>query len=132
VCYLSYSNEKYLLCTGGISYALYISLLIYKLFCTLHTLCTAPLLMRVKIHYKGHWKGWTLKIETYLCPEIATYETHVLKIINVPVFNWRLGISLLMGANPFLAALWKRFALVVDLHVSKSLRPAPYKQRYIK
>jgi hypothetical protein len=49
-----------------------------------------------------------------LCREIATNETHLLKITNVPVFNWRLGIILLKRANPFLAALWKRFALVGD------------------
>ncbi len=22
-------------------------------------------------HYEGHWKGWTLKIETFLGPEMA-------------------------------------------------------------
>jgi hypothetical protein len=24
------------------------------------------------IHFEGHWKGWALKIETFLGPEIAT------------------------------------------------------------
>jgi hypothetical protein len=24
------------------------------------------------IHYKGHWKGWALKIETFWGPEMAT------------------------------------------------------------
>jgi|688.fasta_scaffold190469_1 hypothetical protein len=24
------------------------------------------------IYYKGHWKGWALKIETFLAPEMAT------------------------------------------------------------
>ncbi len=24
------------------------------------------------IHYKGHWKGWALKIETFLGPEMVT------------------------------------------------------------
>jgi hypothetical protein len=28
----------------------------------------------VKIHYKGHWKGWALEIETFLGPEMATSE----------------------------------------------------------
>ncbi len=26
----------------------------------------------VKIHYKGHWNGWALKIETFLGPEMTT------------------------------------------------------------
>ncbi len=26
------------------------------------------------IHYKGHWKGWALEIETFLGTEIATSE----------------------------------------------------------
>jgi hypothetical protein len=25
-----------------------------------------------KIHYKGHWNGWALKIETFLGPEMTT------------------------------------------------------------
>ncbi len=24
------------------------------------------------MHYKGHWKGWALKIKTFLCSEMAT------------------------------------------------------------
>jgi hypothetical protein len=24
------------------------------------------------IHYKGYWKGWALKVETFLGPEMAT------------------------------------------------------------
>ncbi len=27
-----------------------------------------------QIHYKVHWKGWDLKIETFLGPEISTSE----------------------------------------------------------
>jgi hypothetical protein len=27
-----------------------------------------------KIHYKGHWKGWALEIETFLGPETASSE----------------------------------------------------------
>ncbi len=27
------------------------------------------------IHFEGHWKGWALKIETFLGPEMATSET---------------------------------------------------------
>ncbi len=27
-----------------------------------------------KIHYEGHWKGWALEIETFLCPDMATSE----------------------------------------------------------
>jgi hypothetical protein len=26
------------------------------------------------IHFEGHWKGWALKIETFLGPEMATSE----------------------------------------------------------
>jgi hypothetical protein len=26
-------------------------------------------------HYKSHWKGWSLKIETFLGPEMATSES---------------------------------------------------------
>jgi hypothetical protein len=36
-----------------------------------------------QIHYKGHWKGWAMKIVTSLGPEMSTY---VHKITNVPVF----------------------------------------------
>ncbi len=28
----------------------------------------------VQHHYEGHWKGWALKIETFLGPEMATSE----------------------------------------------------------
>jgi hypothetical protein len=30
------------------------------------------------IHYKGHWKGWALKIETFLGPEMAASEASVI------------------------------------------------------
>jgi len=30
-------------------------------------------LMR-QIHFEGQWKGWTLKIETFLGPEMASSE----------------------------------------------------------
>ncbi len=34
------------------------------------------------IHFEGHWNGWTLKIETFLGPEMATSEARVMiKII---------------------------------------------------
>jgi hypothetical protein len=26
------------------------------------------------IHYKGHWKGWALEIETFLGPEMTSSE----------------------------------------------------------
>jgi hypothetical protein len=67
---------------GGVSYALYILVLISKLFCT-NTLCTAG---RGAIHYKGLWKGWTLKIKTLLSSEMTT---HVHKITNVHGFFYR-------------------------------------------
>jgi hypothetical protein len=40
----------------------------------------------MKFHYKGHWKGWALEIKTFLGPEMATSNTNVHKITNVPVF----------------------------------------------
>jgi hypothetical protein len=42
---------------------------------------------------EGHWKGWALKIEIFLEPEIATSKTHVHKITNVPVFYMALGLN---------------------------------------
>ncbi len=27
-----------------------------------------------KIHYEGHWKGWALETEIFLCPEMAMSE----------------------------------------------------------
>ncbi len=38
-------------------------------------------------------KRWALKIETFLGPEMATSETHVHKIINVPVLSMALGLN---------------------------------------
>ena len=34
---------------------------------------TAPYVMCLmgQIHYKGHWKGWAMKVETFLGPEKA-------------------------------------------------------------
>ncbi len=32
------------------------------------------ILMRGNMHNKGHWKGWALKIETFLGPEMPTSE----------------------------------------------------------
>jgi hypothetical protein len=29
------------------------------------------------IHFEGHWKGWALKIETFLSPEMATSEAYI-------------------------------------------------------
>ncbi len=29
------------------------------------------MVLRVQHHYEGHWKGWALKIETFLGPEMA-------------------------------------------------------------
>jgi hypothetical protein len=31
-----------------------------------------------EIHFEGHWKGWALKIETSLGPEIATSEANAI------------------------------------------------------
>jgi hypothetical protein len=31
-----------------------------------------------KIHYKGHWKGWALEIESFLGPEMATSKVSVI------------------------------------------------------
>ncbi len=56
-----------------------------------------------KIHFEGHWKGWALKIETFLGPEMATSEAKTiwaqksLRLINtcrkvplhVHLFRWR-------------------------------------------
>ncbi len=30
-------------------------------------------------HYEGHWKGWALKIETILGPEMATSKASAIK-----------------------------------------------------
>ncbi len=30
------------------------------------------------IHFEGHWKGWALKIETFLGPEMATSEANAI------------------------------------------------------
>jgi hypothetical protein len=38
------------------------------------------ILMRAISYYKGHWKGWALKIGTFLGPEMATVH----KNNNVP------------------------------------------------
>jgi hypothetical protein len=35
------------------------------------------MVLRVQHHYKGHWKGWALKTETFLGPEM-TREKRVL------------------------------------------------------
>jgi hypothetical protein len=32
------------------------------------------ILMRATSHYNGHWKGWALKIKTFLGPEMAMSE----------------------------------------------------------
>jgi hypothetical protein len=116
-----------ILCTGGVSYALFISMLISKLFCTkseggggesplegvgpenhikLATCTTeyriqntaAAKLMYIKlpmylffiwrfdlmnlmggqIHYLGHWKGWALKISTFLGPNGTHWMVRVI------------------------------------------------------
>ncbi len=36
-------------------------------------------------HYKGHWKGWALKIKTFLGPEMATTEASAIwTLSNAP------------------------------------------------
>ncbi len=35
-------------------------------------------LRRATSIYEGHWKGWSLKIETFLGPEMATREASVI------------------------------------------------------
>ncbi len=45
-----------------------------------------------------NWKGWALKIKTFLGPEMATSETHVPNITNVPVYGaWTLKIETFLG-----------------------------------
>jgi hypothetical protein len=34
------------------------------------------------IYYKGHWKGWALKIKTFFGPGMATNEASIFKIIT--------------------------------------------------
>jgi hypothetical protein len=46
-----------------------------------------------------------MKIETFFGPEVATIETHVHKINNVPVFYMTLGLNDFDGANPLLVPL---------------------------
>ncbi len=43
------------------------------------------ILMR-SIHYKGHWKGWALKIKTFWGPVIATSKTSAIWAFNL--FQW--------------------------------------------
>jgi hypothetical protein len=43
--------------------------------------------------------------QVFFGPEMATRETHVHKITNVPVFLWRLGLMILMWTNPLLGPL---------------------------
>jgi hypothetical protein len=58
--------KPWFLCTGGVSSALNISLLIYQCTC----FYMAPVLNhfygdkvhKAQIHYSGHWEGWALKI----------------------------------------------------------------------
>ncbi len=37
------------------------------------------ILMR-QIYFRGHWKGWALKIETFLGPEMASSEVGFFKL----------------------------------------------------
>ncbi len=35
-----------------------------------------------KIHYLGHWKGWALKISTFLGPEMTMSEASAIRAQN--------------------------------------------------
>ncbi len=37
------------------------------------------------INYKGHWKGWALKIKTFMGPEMATSEASPFWAQNITV-----------------------------------------------
>jgi hypothetical protein len=78
--------------------------------------------------FKGHWKGWALKIKSFWAPPFwgstpsngsrygfarrhGCSKTLVHKITNVPVlFICRLDLIILMGTNPFRG-------LFIDLHL---------------
>ncbi len=86
------SSEKYfLVCNRGVSYALFISLLISKLFCT-------------KALYG--WGGGRDKVSS-LCPGEGGWvvtgcscsQPRINKITNVPVFKRRLFLMILIGAK---------------------------------
>jgi hypothetical protein len=61
-----------------------------------------------KIHFEGHWKGWALKIETFLDPEMATSEASAIWAQKSPDFQ-----------GPPLPMAW-----VMDLPPSESLSPS--------
>jgi hypothetical protein len=51
----------------------------------------------VQYHYEGHWKGWALKIETFLGPEMARakrvpfgskVECCCVLLLCVVVYSW--------------------------------------------
>jgi hypothetical protein len=136
-------------CTGGVSYALYISLLISKLFCT-------------KGLYRWRGKGMEDPAPPYIHPNTftaaaktltSTYitecrihntETHVHKITNAPVFYMALGLNAFdVGKSITWAIYWKgspfqdpkspnfqgppfSMAIEMDFPASKLLSPAPY------
>jgi hypothetical protein len=94
---------------GGVSYALYISLLFSIQLCvggderyevnTLHTASPPP----PPIHFEGHWKGRALEID--LPAAHSCSKTHVYNINNVPVFIWCMDFMISMGANLLLWSL---------------------------
>ncbi len=58
--------------------------------------CTSLLLVGAagKSISKGHWKGWALKIETFLGPEMATSEAAFRKpLLSIKILNLRFYLS---------------------------------------
>ncbi len=39
------------------------------------------------IHFEGHWKGWALKIETFLGPETVTTKASAMWALKVEIFR---------------------------------------------
>jgi hypothetical protein len=66
-----------------------------------------------QIHYLGHWKGWALKISTFLGPNCTRFAGCQIRALK----------SLDFQGPPF------PMALKMDFPPSKSLRPVPCKQQ---
>jgi hypothetical protein len=57
--------------------------------------------------------GWSLKIKTFLVPEMATNKTHV--HLKLPIlFLWSLDLMMLIGASTF-SGHWKGGALKIQI-----------------
>ncbi len=83
---------------------------------------------------EDQWKRWALKIKTFLGPEMATSETHVHKIINVPVLCMALVLNDFDTGKYITIAIGRVGPEIGDFdsNKSKSLRSAPYKQQIHK